>query len=98
MGQKREYQSYLITKDLSLMEKIENNFSNVKQTTISENAACYSFDKAPNPELFKNNPELFSQLSENFEKSLESRISNIGIAAAITAYARMAVDYFKRLP
>jgi hypothetical protein len=53
MGQKREYGSNIITSNLSLMRKIEKTFSNIRQTTLLDNVACYSFDKAPNPQLLK---------------------------------------------
>jgi hypothetical protein len=98
MGQKREYRSNIITSDLSLMEKIEKTFSNIKVTTLLDNVACYSYDNAPNPNLLKDNPDLFNELLNSFEKSVETRISNIAIAAVITAYARIEIDKFKRLP
>lgn len=74
-GQHRIYRVNIITGDKNLMENIEKTFSNIRQTTIDENIASYSFDKAPNPNLLKDNPELFNKLSETFKKSIESRVS-----------------------
>ena len=97
-GQHREYRLNVITGDMDLMEQIERKFTNIKQITFDENLAGYSFDKAPNPNLFEDSPELFNELSNLFEKGLESRPVNIAIAAAITSYARIEIDHFKRLP
>ena len=97
-GQHREYQMDVITGNLDLMEKIEKTFTNIKQTTFTDTVAGYSFSSAPNPELLKESPDLFNNLSNLFEKGLESRPANIAIAAAITSYARIEIDKFKRLP
>lgn len=80
------------------METIEKNFSNITQTTLSKDFACYTFDKAPNPELMQDNLELFNELFENFEKNIESKISNIALSAAISSYSRIKIDKLKRLP
>jgi hypothetical protein len=98
MGQKRNYQSNIITRDLSLMENIEKIYSNVRQTTLLNDVACYSFSKAPNPNLLKEDLNLFKELASVFEHHIESRVSNIAIAAAITSYARCEIDKYKRLP
>ncbi len=97
-GQHREYKMNIITSNIDLMEQIEKTFTNVTQTTFTDKVAGYSFDKAPNPDLLKDSPDLFNALSESYEKTIESRVSNIAIAAAITSYARIEIDKYKRLP
>lgn len=64
-GQHRQYKINIITSDLNLMETIETTFANVKQNTIDGNNASYSFDKAPNPSLMKDNKPCLGKIKLN---------------------------------
>jgi hypothetical protein len=56
----------------------------------------FNFNVAPNPNL--KNSYVLELLQKLFFISTVNRIGNIAVAAAITAYARIEVDRYKRLP
>jgi hypothetical protein len=97
-GQIREHLMNIITDDPKTMKLIEQKYSNIKVTSFKEGTVGYSFDKAPNPYLLEDSPELFNLLKDQYEIAIENRPTNMAIAAAITAYARIEIDKYKRLP
>jgi len=97
MGRRRQYMNSLIIKDRQSMTKIEQTYVNVKPEPLFEEYVSYTFEKSPHPELKNINPTLFNTMEEEFQRGVEGVIGNIAIAAAISAYARIEIDKYKRL-
>jgi hypothetical protein len=92
----KDFSYDLITSSDAVKNKVLNLFSNISPEPLDEKSVLFNFSVAPNPNL--KDPYVVELLNKMFNKSREARIGNIAIAAAITAYARIEIDRYKRLP
>jgi hypothetical protein len=87
---RREYESSFITSSDTTKEQILNLFTNIQAEPLSNKSVLFNFSVSPNSNL--ENPYVVDLLNKLFNMDLENRVSNIAIAAAITAYARIEID------
>lgn len=94
----KDFDFNIITRDEVVQKVVEDNFIKIAPVPLSNKSVLYSFSLAPNPNKKDAEPENYELLEQHYKALCDSRVGNIGIAAAITAYARCETDRYKRLP
>ena len=94
----KDFDFNIITNTLAVQKLIEKFFVNIIPVPLSLKTVLYSFSLSPNPENKKVEPEIYDLLDKHYQGLSDSRIGNIAVAAAITAYARCEIDKYKRIP
>jgi hypothetical protein len=89
----KEFESNFITSNEFMKDKLLEIFSNIKPEPLNEKSVLFNFSIFPNTNI--KDPYIVDLLRKLFYQSNESRISNIAIASAITAYARIYMHQFK---
>lgn len=93
----KDFDFNLITQSNQIKNQIINVFTNINPIPLSFKSVLFSFNLAPSETLKKSDPILYDLLTKHYLTQCETRIGNIAIAAAITAYARCEIDKYKRL-
>jgi hypothetical protein len=92
------FKLFIITCSLELLDTISTKYVVHHEEIVLNDFVLITYSKRANDQFTKDHPTYASIINRKADQEEDSVIVNYALAAAVTAYSRIIIDQFKRIP